>query len=162
MDNGSSPSSNKHEPNPARLPIAIGIDDKDIRFDIFTLCDAAIDAGGRLSLVGTYEEIGSSAFPFVLPQLTIAVRMRIAPAEGTRHRFRMALVDPDGTNLSHGIESGFELLPRRNDRAASYNLIVNIQNQQFDEPGCYAIDFYLNNKFEGRLPFYVEHAGGLT
>lgn len=133
----------------------------DVRFDIFTLCDAAADANGRLSLMGTYEEIGSSSFPFVLPQLTIAMRMRFAPAEGPRHQFKMVLVDPDGGSLGPGIESGFELRARRQDRAVSYNLIVHIQNQMFDEPGCYAIDFYLNDQLEGRLPFYVEEAGVL-
>jgi hypothetical protein len=133
-----------------------GIEDRDTRIEVFVICEGAAEQNGRLSLVGTYEMIGVPVFPSVLPLITFAVRLRFWPAEGRRHSVRVEMTNPDGVCVVRIGESPITLNPLNPDRSIAYNIIGHFKDVQFDEPGEYTVDFYLNGRMEGRLPFCVD------
>ena len=137
---------------------APGMDDADLRIEMFTLCEGVVEQNGRLSLVGTYDALTPPCLPSVIPQMTVLLRLRFWPGEGAAHQVRLAVIDPDGKAVGAPAEAMIQLNFAEEDRAANYNLIVHIQALTFEEPGDYTIDFHLNEALEGRLPFWVHQS----
>jgi hypothetical protein len=139
----------------------IGIEDCDLRVEMFTLCDGATEHGGRLSLLGTYDIVHSSGFPCVLPQVIVVLRLRFWPEECRVHSFRLVLTSPDGEAVGVPVEVTATLQPASEERSAAYNFIARLQNVQIAEAGEHTFDFYLDGKIEGRLPMCVCPAAAL-
>jgi len=134
----------------------VGICDRDYRFDIFTLCEAAVDVSGRLSLLGTIEGLAATQFPLDLKKITVALRVRVWPEEGVKHHVRLLIVDPDGHTVGNEVNDVFTFAPTHGDRAVGGNVVVEFLNVRLTEPGSYTVDFYWNGALEGRCPFYAE------
>jgi hypothetical protein len=132
-----------------------GIEDRDTRIEVFVICEGATEQSGRLSLIGTYEIIGVPGFPSVSPVITVALRLRFWPAEGRHHFVRVEMTNPDGGCVVRMGETPITLNPLNPERSIAYNLIGQFKDVRFVEPGEYAVDFYLNGRMEGRLPFCV-------
>lgn len=133
----------------------IGIADRDLRLEMFTLCDGATEQDGRISLVGTYESIYAANFPCVLPQVTAVLRVRFWPQDGSVHAFRLVLTSPDGKPLVVLLDAMTAMQPFSDDRSMACNVIARLQNVQIDAPGEHTFDFYVDDKLEGRLPVGV-------
>jgi hypothetical protein len=133
----------------------IGIEDRDLRVEMFALCDGATEHDGRLSLLGTYDLVQVSGFPCVLPLATVVLRVRFWPEECRLHTFRVVLTRPDGGAVGSPVEVMATLQPACEERSAAYNLIVQFQNVQIEEAGEHTFDFYLDGKIEGRLPICI-------
>jgi hypothetical protein len=132
-----------------------GVEDRDLRIEIFAVCDGAVEQDGRLSLVGTYETVCAQVFPFVIAQMTVVLRLRFWPGERRRHSVRLALTSPDGQRVGAAMEGDVTLQPADDERSTAYNLILYARNARIDEPGEYTFDFHLNGRLEGRLPICV-------
>src|SRR5712672_3076238 len=72
--------------------------------EIFTLCDFAQDAGGKLTIVGTFDQIGSKTFPVTHPSCSLACRLRFSEKEQGTHDFKLRLVDIKGKEVIPSIE----------------------------------------------------------
>jgi len=140
----------------------IGIEDRDLRVDMFTLCDGATEHGGRLSLLGTYDVVQVSDLPCVLPLATVVLRVRFWPEECRVHTFRVVLTSPDGEPVGSPVEVTAILQPNCEERSTAYNLIVQFQNVQIEEAGEYTFDFHLDGKIEGRLPICIFRTAALS
>lgn len=57
--------------------------------EIFALCDAATDYGGRLNLLGTFEQIRTKQFPAAHPHFAVALRIRFERIEEGDHPVRI-------------------------------------------------------------------------
>jgi hypothetical protein len=132
-----------------------GMENTDLRIEIFTLCEGAVEQNGRLSLVGTYNTLNVATFPLTIALMTVVLRLRFGPGESGSHAIRFALIDTDGNSLGADVGGTILLCPDDEDRPYNHNLIVHLQSAQFAEPGEYAIDFHLDGKLEGRLPFFM-------
>jgi hypothetical protein len=132
-----------------------GIADRDLRIEIFSLCESASDQNGRLSILGTFETVQAQQFPVILHRAMVVLRIRFWPGEGRQHKVRITVTDPDGRQLISPLDSGAALQPRSDDQSSAYNILVHIQELRFEAPGEHTIDFYLNGNLEGRLPFIV-------
>jgi hypothetical protein len=144
-----------NSPESSSLLRHIGIEDRELRIEVFVACESAAEQNGRLSVLGTYEMVGTPHFPCVLPVITFALRLRFWPAEGCWHRVRMEMTNPDGACMARIGESAITLQPTNPDRSIAYNLIGQFRDVRFDAPGDYAIDFYLNGRLQSRLPFCI-------
>jgi hypothetical protein len=133
----------------------IGIDDRDLRVEMFALCDGATEHDGRLSLLGTYDVVHASHFPCLLPLVTVVLRVRFWPQECRVHRFRLVLTGPDGVPVGDPVEITAQLQPVCEERSAAYNLIARFQNVRIEEAGEHTFDFYLDGWIEGRLPICI-------
>ncbi len=93
--------------------------------------------------------------PFVIPQLTVVLRLRFWPDEPRQHVIRLELIGPDGRAVSQPMDGQLTLQPVDEERSGGYNLIINLQNVRMEEAGEYTVDFHLNKQMEGRLPVCV-------
>ena len=132
-----------------------GIADRNLRIEIFCLCESASDQNGRLSIMGTFETVQALQFPVVLHRAMVVLRIRFWPEEGSRHQVRLTATDPDGRQLIVPLDSGAAFQPRCDDQSFAYNILVHLQELRLEGPGEHTIDFYLNGNLEGRLPFTV-------
>jgi hypothetical protein len=145
----------KHIPDAALSLRDIGIEDRDLRVEMFTLCDGATEQDGRISLVGTYDSIYAADFPFALPQVTAVLRVRFWPQDGCLHAFRLVLTSPDGKSLGVLLDAMANLQPFNDDRSIACNLITRLQNVQIEGPGEHTFDFYIDDRLQGRLPVSI-------
>lgn len=145
----------RQDGQPAFAIADIGIDDRDLRVEMFTVCDGATEHDGRLSLLGTYDVVQASHFPCSLPLVTVVLRLRFWPQESRTHRFRFVLTGPDGATAAAPLEMIAQLRSASEERSAAYNIITQFPNVQIEEPGEYTFDFYLNGRIEARLPVCI-------
>ena len=148
----------KRDLRPKFTNLVQGMEDSDLRIEIFTLCEGAVEQNGRLSMLGTYDVLHSQCFPLVLPQMTVVIRLRFWPGEARHHRVRLTMVDPDGRVMGAEAEAMINVNGTEEGLAAPYNLIVHMQAIEFEEPGEHAIAFHLDDALEGRLPFCVHRS----
>lgn len=151
MRNQSNHNKNETHYGVAWNPVDLGIEDRNLRVEMFTVCDGAAEQDGRLSIVGTYETVFAASFPIVIPQMMVVLRLRFWPHEGCNHVVRLFLTNPDGRR-TQVMETSMTLHPQDEERSSAYNLLANVQNTWIGEPGEYAFDFILNGQLEGRLP----------
>ena len=139
----------------AFAPMDAGISDRDLRIEIFALCESASDQNGRLSILGTFETIQSLQFPVILHQAVVVLRVRFWPTESRQHKVRMMFNDPDGRQVLSPVESDLTLQPPNEDQSAAYNLLLHVRDLRLQAAGEHAIDFFLNDNLQGRLPLIV-------
>ena len=143
------------EPGHALGASLTDIEDRDLRLEVFAICDSANEFDGRLNILGTYEALEASEFPFILPTAAVVLRIRLWPMEGDQHKFRIGIASPDGKPLLKALEFDGTTKNRFPDRSFSFNVIVTLSNICFREAGEYLVDFHLDGVLEGRLPLLV-------
>jgi hypothetical protein len=123
-----------------------------MNIEVFALCDAATDYGGKLNLLGTFDRISARKFPAVHPQCAIALRLRFTKIEEGEHRIKITLVDEDGQPVFPGLDGkvGIRMAPR--DQSVCANLVLNMGNMKFDKPGQYSLDLAVDSRHEKSLP----------
>jgi hypothetical protein len=161
MEQQSDPNSNGKVHQTSSGPLEAGMEDGDLRIEIFSLCEGAVEQNGRLFLLGIFENVSAPCFPFVLPEMAVVLRVRFWPAEPQQFSARLVVTNPDGRPVTQ-IPEGLGANPAAHgEQSRSCNLILHIQNLPIDEPGDYSVDFCLNNRLEARLPFSIRRQTAL-
>ncbi len=125
-----------------------------MEIEIFTLCDHAQDFNGKLVIVGTFDSISSSAYPFTHAACSLAGRLRFSEKESGVHEFKIKLIDEDGIELYPAIEGNIDV----SKSVANYstiNFAINLGNLEFKKAGKYAIELYIDNEWQKGLPINV-------
>ena len=122
--------------------------------EIFTLCDAATDQLGKVSLLGAFDTLWAVQFPVVIPHCAIVLRLRLTRIESGSHRIRLNLVDEDGHSIIPPLDANFAI--QINDESAASNLVLNLQNLKLEKAGRYSIDLAIDGRQEHSLPLYVK------
>ncbi len=139
-----------------------------MEIQVAVLCDAATDYGGKLNLLGAFDTIHAARMPAVHPQCSIALRMSFNKIEEGNHRIRINFVDEDGKSVLKArdaegqpvfkpIELTLPVTVPDDTIFVSRNLVVNMQNIQFEKPGLYAVDLAMDGRQEGSIPLLVKH-----
>lgn len=134
-----------------------------MQLELLTFCDAAVEYGGRLNILGATDTIVVPAVPFRYPHCALAVRVRAARIEEGEHSVRLMLINADGVpalNLEGKVGVRF---PNRGAGGAGFNgtainMIINAQNLEFKEAGEYAIEVAVDGIQLGSSPFFVRLA----
>ena len=126
-----------------------------MKVEVFSLCDAATDARGKLNILGTFDQIYAAKMPVVHPACAIALRIRFDKIEEGKHKVNMQLVDPDGRPILQPMEGGVH--PRMADDVGSVavNLILNFQHIKFDFFADYQINLAIDDQSVASLPLRV-------
>jgi len=116
------------------------------------VCDYVITEQGskKKSLIGIFENIGASKFPFIHP--TLSVYIKLTEANGN-FRFRLELID-----LKTNIVIGNGLLPHDIAIAnplMAHELVFNLRGLKFSHPGEYEFRIYANDRIFGQKTFVV-------
>ena len=124
--------------------------------ELFALCDAATEAGGKLNLLGAFDAIVAPALPAVHPSCAVALRIRFQRIEAGTHRVKVAVVDADGKHVIPPFGTDVTLRLAEQDESAVANLILNLQQLRMERYGRYSIDLAVDGRQEGSLPLYLK------
>ena len=120
--------------------------------EIFTLCDFAQDAGGKLTIVGTFDQISSQAFPATHPSCSLACRLRFSEKEKGTHDFKLRLIDSTGREVIPAIEGNINVGIPTSHQYAAINIVGNLNQLKFEKEGRYSFELYVDGNWVTGLP----------
>lgn len=126
--------------------------------EIFSICDAATDFGGKLNLLGTFEGIAAKKAPITRDRCSVAIRMRFAQAESGEHTVRAQLVDKDQKQVGPGMSAKLTVKLPAGRVSIAQNLVLNINNLQFPAFGDYEFQLWVDGVKVSQLPLMVAQA----
>jgi hypothetical protein len=129
-----------------------------MKAEVFTLCDFAQEAGGKLTVVGTFDTIISRTFPCVHPHLSVVARLRFDLWEFAAHNFRVETRTLSGDAGIAPVAGTIEVRGGGNATAVSH-LVFGVANLRFEEPGVVNFVLSIDDKEIASLPLYVRKAG---
>jgi hypothetical protein len=129
--------------------------------DFAFLADAAEAESGRKFYVlgGGIDQIAGPEFPLVHPHMSLLMRFVVHPAElGRSHHLEVRMVDADGHELAR-IEGDIQTQAGEpTGREVGVNMVINMANTRFEQPGDYQLDITMNNQFQRSLGLRVSQA----
>jgi hypothetical protein len=129
-----------------------------MKIEIFALCDAATEGGGKLNLLGAFDVMSATALPLVHPSCAVAIRVRFKRIESGSHRVKLDMVDEDGRHVVPAFETTVDIRPEEGVESAVANLLLNFQQLRFEKFGRYSIDLAVDGRQEGSLPVYIRQS----
>jgi len=126
-----------------------------MKVELFCLCDAATEAGGKLNILGAFDRIWSREAPITLTHCAVAARIRFSRIEEGVHRIRITFADEDGQLVLPPMESALDLRFAPNDVSVPINLIVLMPQLKLPRFGDYTIDLALDANHLGSLPLMI-------
>lgn len=127
-----------------------------MHIEVFTLCDAAADYQGRLSILGIFDTILATQMPAVHPFCSVALRIRFERIEQGEQKLRLHIVDDDGNPVIPEINGTFTVNVPKNLPIATTNLVLNLGQLKFTKHGEYEINLAMNGSMVASLPLFVK------
>ncbi len=120
------------------------------------LADAAnATPEGKLNILGEFNVLYSSSFPFVWPRLFLALKLEFEGTDPREFRFRIRMIDPDAMQL-HELRGqagrGPNFAP---GNPGSFPLIAEIRNARIVREGDHAFEVYVNDQLLETIPLYI-------
>ena len=119
------------------------------------LCDYAyVDAAGKASIIGIFENVSSPTLPLQLPQLYVALGLKLAP--GDNLQLSATLSSPSGIELSR-INPQSVVIP---DDAPVMKGVITLGFYQvrFSETGEHHVEILMNGNSVHVIPLCVSIA----
>jgi hypothetical protein len=130
-----------------------------MEIEIFTLADFAADQGnGKLTVVGTFDNLYCPQLPATHPACAVALRIRIANKEAGSHDFELKILNPDGKQFLSTIKAKMDVKVNPNADYVTLNMVFNLNNVKLEKAGKYAFEFYFDGEFRSGLKLNVVHA----
>jgi hypothetical protein len=128
-----------------------------MRIDLITLCDAAVEVGGRLHVLGTLDYFWATQVPYIHPRFALAARFRWDGHERVRkHKVRVQVVDADGQPIVAEFSRKFlPPSPSHDDIPTVRHLIIELESIRFDKFGPYAVLIDVDGKELASLQFSI-------
>lgn len=125
---------------------------------VAAVADHAWVENGCLSLCRAFDSINVDKFPYVIPRMSVALRLLINRLEAGEHILNISLTDADGQKLMNSdIKINFQL-PQVAVPEASFSFALNGQNVTFQKPGDYVVNILIDGRVESSIPLYVREA----
>ena len=126
-----------------------------MKIELFTLCDAATDSGGKLNILGSFDHIWAKEIPAIHPFCAIAIKIRFARIEEGNHRLKITIADADGKLVIPGLDAALASRIPSYDSTVAANVVLLIQKIKFEQFGEYTVDLAIDGRQEGSIPLYV-------
>lgn len=126
-----------------------------MEIQIAALCDSAVDYGGKLCLLGAFDTIIAGGLPAVHPQCSVALRIVFRKEEEGLHHVAVAFVDEDGKSIVPAIDTEMDVELPDDFYFSTRNLVMNMQQLQFDRAGLYAVDVAVDGRQMASIPLQV-------
>lgn len=108
-----------------------------------------------LSLCRAFDSITADKFPYVLPRMSVALRLLIRRSEAGMHKLNVLLADSDGKKILSGdLNINFQP-PQGSVTEASFSFVLNGQNVAFPKGGDYVVDIIIDGRAEASIPIYI-------
>jgi len=128
-----------------------------MEIEVFTLCDFAQDNGGKLTIVGTFDSIGTTKIPATHPSCCIATRLRFSEKETGDHTFKLRLINTERKELIPPIEGNINVRTPPNGQYGVINIVGNLNNLTFEKAGRYSFELYVDEEWKSGLPLIIYH-----
>jgi len=126
-----------------------------MNMEAFLLCDAATDQNGKLNVLGAFDNIFAKETPVRHRGCSIAARIRFSKIEAGDHSVEIFIVDADGNSIGPKLEGGISVRIGDNAPDAVVNLILHMQNLEFQRYGQYQIDLAIDGAVLASLPLHI-------
>lgn len=126
-----------------------------MEIEIFTLSDFAQDNNSKLTIVGTFDSIHAKQFPVQHPACAVACRLRFSAKETGAHDFKLRLINSAGKEIIQPIQGSISVVPPSNGQYSTVNVVINFNQLQFEKPGRYSFELYLNEEWMSGLPLFL-------
>ncbi|MDQ8187826.1 hypothetical protein [Pelagicoccus sp. SDUM812002] len=123
--------------------------------EIFTICDAATDYGGRLNILGAFEGIAAPVAPVQKERCSLAVRMRFDASESGEHKIEVNITDEDGNAIGPTMSARVRVKILDGRASGAQNLVLNISGMRFPRFGTYDIRLSVDGESRSSLPLLV-------
>jgi len=123
--------------------------------EVFVLCDAATDSGGKLNILGAFDSLWMKDFPSVHPHCAIALRLRFSAIERGNHRVMVSFVDQDGKAVIPALDGNIAITFPDEQKTGAANLILHLQGLKIEKAGEYSIDLAVDGQQKASLPLFV-------
>ncbi len=123
--------------------------------EIFSICDAATDYGGRLNILGAFEGIAAPSAPILRDRCSLAIRMRFDAAETGEHPVEVRFVDMDGKAIGPTMSAKINVKIHSGRTSGAHNLVLNINGLQFPKFGTYEIQLKVDEVIQSTIPVLV-------
>jgi hypothetical protein len=111
------------------------------------------EVGGKLNVLGVFDQIYGKKFPMVTPQFYVVVRLTANPAEfGRKKEFEIVLLDPDGKPVKAPLKGKAKVPAPQDAGRASIEIILQMVNVPFAKPGSYAISVLVSGEEKASIP----------
>jgi hypothetical protein len=132
-----------------------------MKTELFVICDAATDSGGKLNILGVFDTIFAKSVPAVHPHCAIAVRLRLTSSEQGDHKVNVSLLQEDGKNVGPPMEVTLKFaLSDAKIPTGTVNYIVNLQGLKLEHSGEYSIKLTVDGKHLDSIPLYIKQQTG--
>jgi len=126
-----------------------------MNIEAFLLCDAATDQNGKLNVLGAFDNIFAKETPTRHRACSIAARIRFSKIEAGDHTVKIFIIDADGNSIGPKLEGGISVRIGDDADAVAVNLILNMQNLEFQQYGQYQIDLAIDDTVQASLPLHI-------
>jgi len=126
-----------------------------MNIEAFLLCDAATNQNGKLNVLGAFDHIFAKETPTRHRACSIAARIRFSKIEAGDHTVKIFIIDADGNSIGPKLEGNISVRIGDNAPAIAVNLILNMQNLEFQHHGQYQIDLAIDGTVQASLPLHV-------
>jgi hypothetical protein len=126
-----------------------------VTVELFCLCDAATEAGGKLNILGAFDRVWSAEAPVQIAQCAVAARVRFAREEEGKHQLRITLSDDDGKLAIPALDSAMEIRFGGGELTVPINLVVLLPQLKLPHFGDYTVDLALDANHVASLPLAV-------
>ncbi len=126
-----------------------------MEIEIFTLCDAATVSGGKLNILGSFDQLNLRGFPDVYPLCAIALRVRFERIEEGKHTMRVNFINADGKPFIPSLNVETVVRFGNDQQWHTVNIAQLIGKIKFEAPGYYSIDLAVDGRQERSLPLRV-------
>lgn len=121
----------------------------DIR--LFTLCDGAFNYNGKISIVGTIDNVKVQQLPFDA-NIGFAVKLAFPESEAGLKKISLQFLDPDGDDMMPALESDINVLA--DGGYGKISVAGNLQGLKFTKEGAHTVVLKVNDKVY-KLPYNV-------
>jgi hypothetical protein len=123
--------------------------------EIFCLCDAATESGGKLNILGAFDGLAHPDFPIVLPLCSVALRLRVGGNDVGPHELEINLVEQETGNSVRRMPFSFTIPEGIRNSTAAVNAIFAIQGLKFEHPAIHSLELSVDGILRGSIPLIV-------
>ena len=128
-----------------------------MNIEAFLLCDAATEStGGKLNVLGAFDQLLTAQCPVVHPACAIVARIRFSLSEAGHHSFKISFVDEDGRSIIPPATGEGTFGLSQGALSGAYNMILNIHKLSIEDFGDYSLDLTIDDAAAASLPLSVK------
>jgi hypothetical protein len=127
-----------------------------MRVDLALLADyATADQMDKLVLAGVFRALFARSIPFKHPTMFLALTITIEGDDQGDHDVTVRLIDPNGHNVIPDLQAELKVDRVDPGRDSAVNLILGMNNVEFQSSGTHCFDIFLDGRFMDRVPLEV-------